>query len=175
MLRPKDIIPKLIEIRFRILLYRKHLILKVDMNTIYTIGYQGRNLDEFVEVLLRGGIEIVIDVRKTPFSRKPGFSKSKIEKVLLEHGIRYVHYRELGTPKELRKRFLSGEMNFHEFKKEFITELYSNGGREALKDVERICRGNRCALMCYERNWWECHRTIIAEILQENGFQVTNL
>ena len=69
------------------------------------IGYEGLSLDAFVERLVREGIAVVADVRLTPLSRKPGFSKRALTEGLAQHGIRYVHLPSLGNPKWNRAGF----------------------------------------------------------------------
>lgn len=61
---------------------------------IYTIGYGNRKSKDFISLLKKHGINIVVDVRRFPVSKYPGFAKEELEKALLKHGIRvYVHGR----------------------------------------------------------------------------------
>ena len=74
---------------------------------IFTIGYEGATVGEFLAALEKAGVKRVIDVRALPSSRRPGFSKSPLGAALGEAGIDYVHLKALGTP--LRKRYCSCE------------------------------------------------------------------
>ena len=65
---------------------------------LFTIGYIGRTLDDFIDGLLSHGIECLIDTREIPISRKKGFSKSSLEAKLGRAGIAYRHFRLLGSP-----------------------------------------------------------------------------
>src|SRR3712207_1463977 len=65
---------------------------------IFTIGYEGTTMADFVAALQAAGVARVIDVRALPLSRRPGFSKSPLRAALEEEGIDYVHLRALGTP-----------------------------------------------------------------------------
>ena len=49
---------------------------------IFTIGYEGTTVPEFITALRRAGVERVIDVRALPLSRRPGFSKSPLKAAL---------------------------------------------------------------------------------------------
>ncbi|OGK16305.1 hypothetical protein A2774_05175 [Candidatus Roizmanbacteria bacterium RIFCSPHIGHO2_01_FULL_39_12c] len=69
--------------------------------TLFTIGYQGQNVYNFIQNLNKEHIGVIIDIRENPFSRKPGFSKSVLSKELLNAGIEYYHFQEMGTPKSL--------------------------------------------------------------------------
>jgi uncharacterized protein (DUF488 family) len=71
---------------------------------IYTIGYEGLGLEDFVVRLRRAGVRIVIDVRELPLSRKRGFSKGALAEALATARIRYSHMRSLGCPKPIRDR-----------------------------------------------------------------------
>ena len=49
---------------------------------LYTIGYEGRKIDEFVVNLKSSHVKMLIDVRELPLSRKKGFSKNKLKEKL---------------------------------------------------------------------------------------------
>ncbi|HEY0721842.1 MAG TPA: DUF488 domain-containing protein, partial [Gammaproteobacteria bacterium] len=73
--------------------------------TIYTIGYEGLDIDGFISVLEEHGIDTVIDVRELPLSRKPGFAKKSLANHLQLSGVEYIHIGELGCPKPVRDRY----------------------------------------------------------------------
>src|SRR5258705_13848107 len=73
--------------------------------TVFTIGYEGMNIREFLLMLSEHHIEAVVDVRELPLSRKPGFSKTALAKSLNLAGLEYVHMVELGCPKLVRDRY----------------------------------------------------------------------
>src|SRR5689334_24936877 len=70
--------------------------------TLFTAGYQGHNIETFLDLLVSHGVEQLIDVRQLPFSRKPDFSKKRLTAHLASVGIAYTHLAALGTPKPLR-------------------------------------------------------------------------
>jgi len=63
---------------------------------LYTLGYEGSAIEDFLATLTRERIELVVDVRALPLSRKPGFSKSGLAKRLGKEGIGYAHRVALG-------------------------------------------------------------------------------
>ena len=71
-------------------------------HTLFTLGYQQRTLGEFTAILRRCDIDVLIDVRETAWSHKPGFSKGALERALEAEGIAYVHAAFAGNPKWLR-------------------------------------------------------------------------
>ncbi len=75
---------------------------------IFTIGYEGATVAEFLAALQQAGIQRVIDVRALPLSRRPGFSKTPLSGALAEAGIEYVHLKALGTPAEGRAAARAG-------------------------------------------------------------------
>ena len=77
---------------------------------IFTIGYEGATVGEFLAALQDAGVERVIDVRALPLSRRPGFSKSPLGAALEEAGIDYVHLKALGTPPMAERRRGQGGM-----------------------------------------------------------------
>ncbi|HZI89566.1 MAG TPA: DUF488 domain-containing protein, partial [Candidatus Polarisedimenticolia bacterium] len=72
------------------------------MKTLYTIGYEGRTVPELIELLRDTGVDVVLDVRDKPISRRPGFSKRGLGEALTEGGIQYLHAGFAGNPKKLR-------------------------------------------------------------------------
>src|SRR5919107_21329 len=70
--------------------------------TLFTAGYQGHNIETFLDLLVSHGVEQLIDVRQLPFSCKPDFSKKRLTAHLAGVGIAYTHLAALGTPKPLR-------------------------------------------------------------------------
>ena len=69
---------------------------------LYTIGYTGFSSPEFILTLIENGIECLIDARELPISRKPGFSKSAMQRGLENAGIEYRHFHLLGSPRAAR-------------------------------------------------------------------------
>ncbi len=66
--------------------------------TLYTIGYEGRAVEDFIEDLRFADVEVLVDVRELPHSRRPGFSKSKLSEHVSRAGLEYLHLRSLGSP-----------------------------------------------------------------------------
>ena len=72
---------------------------------VFSIGYEGRSLGAFIDILKQNGVRRLIDVRDAPFSRKPGFSKKPLEEALKAANIEYIGIPELGTDKASRDRY----------------------------------------------------------------------
>ncbi len=135
------------------------------MITIYTIGYQGYEPEQFLDKLTRNGVKLLIDVRDLPASRKKGFSKKALSEQLTRHGIAYRHIRELGSPSELRHKFVrDGDW-------EYFALNYRTGRdkrRPLIEELVESARASNLCLMCYEADARTCHRSLVADELVEH-------
>ena len=141
---------------------------------VWTIGYQGAGLDDVVAALRRAGVDLVLDVRDVPVSRRPGLSKTGLAAALVDHGIAYRHLKGLGNPKAGRDAAHRGDKAL--FRRIFVAHLATPAAQAALNQaIDLIGRANAC-LLCYERDPADCHRTIVARAITENtGFDVEAL
>jgi len=134
------------------------------MNSIvFTIGYEGRSIDDFVNILIENGIEQLLDVREIPISRKAGFSKNRLAELLKESGISYIHMKELGSPKEIRDNL----HHTHDYEAFFKAYQYYIGTHFSLVQTawEHVISKKTC-IMCFEKNPCECHRSVLAQYLK---------
>jgi uncharacterized protein (DUF488 family) len=128
---------------------------------IFTIGYEGATQAELIAALEKAGVEQVIDVRAVPNSRKPGFSKNVLAAGLREAGIDYVHLRALGTPAEGRAAARAGKQDVLE--RVYAAQLETpEAGAEAAQMV-MLAEEKPSALLCFERDPADCHRTLLRE------------
>jgi uncharacterized protein (DUF488 family) len=128
----------------------------------YTIGYEGLILDAFVALLGQHGIEQIIDIRRLPLSRKPGFSKRGMAAALEAAGIGYTHLAALGTPKELRDAVRSTR-DYDAFFAAIEREI--EGQHEALDAAHALIVRRPSALLCVEADPRHCHRLTVADQL----------
>lgn len=138
---------------------------------VFTIGYAGHTPESFLETIQAKRITLLVDIRTTPISRKPGFSKSALAARLAKEGIRYEHLRILGSPAELRhKLHETGDYDtFFQSYREYLRSQPSGLG-----EIAELAEGQRMCLMCVESCPDECHRSIVAqELLPLLGHGVT--
>jgi uncharacterized protein (DUF488 family) len=128
---------------------------------VLTIGYEGVNLTEFLATLKAAGVQRLLDIRELPISRRKGFSKGALSAALTDAGIEYSHERALGSPREIRHR-LREDGDFARFFSDFREYLATQ--RTLLDTLARTTTG-AVALLCYERNHAECHRSVVAEAI----------
>ena len=132
---------------------------------LLTIGYQGTTLAGFVAALRAHGVEVLVDARDVPWSRKPGFSKPSLAPAIEKAGFVYVHLQALGNPAEGRDVARAGRRD--EFERVMKTRLDSPDGQDALAEAASLAttRGPIC-LLCLERDPVCCHRAFVAARLK---------
>lgn len=135
------------------------------LKPIFTIGYEKTDIDSFIARLSAANIDMLVDVRELPLSRKVGFSKNGLAAALNAVGIKYMHVRALGDPKPGREAARAGN---HDLFVEIYTEhIEGRNAQSALSDLAKSIDNKRICLACFERNHERCHRKIVAERLSE--------
>lgn len=141
---------------------------------LFTIGYEGKTIDEFLAALGAAGVGLVIDVRAVAASRRPGFSKTALSGALGEQGIDYLHLRALGTPKPGREAARKGRIG--EMRAIYQGQLELPEAELALAEAGEAALCRRSALLCFEADAGGCHRAIVAERLAERfAFEIRDL
>jgi uncharacterized protein (DUF488 family) len=134
------------------------------MRPLYTIGYEGFDLSVWLAMLLDHGVQVVVDVRAVPHSRRAPFSKSRLKESLGDAGIEYEHVGSLGSPAEHREALRCG-LDPVSFSRIFNSLLDER--TVALEQIlVRVARQRVC-LLCYEEDPYRCHRTLVAVRLSE--------
>lgn len=139
---------------------------------IATVGYEGKDLEDFVATLMTDGIKRLVDIRELPLSRKKGFSKSALRDALSRSGIEYAHLRALGAPREARHALRAGG-SFAKFRSAYAGHLHAN--RSALADLSTLAERESTAIMCFERDHAVCHRSLVGAALEGEGYRVEHL
>jgi uncharacterized protein (DUF488 family) len=141
---------------------------------LFTAGYQGRSLPEFLAALEAAGIEQVIDVRRNALSRKRGFSKRALAEACSSKGIAYVHVPELGVASELRKH-LDSEQEYAQLFETYTRDLLPLAAH-FVETTAGLIRDMVSAVVCFERDVTMCHRGPLAEVLaRSTGFAVRHI
>ena len=133
---------------------------------LFTTGYEGKNIDAYLNELVKNNISLLCDVRKNPISMKYGFSKKQLEHLCKNLDIAYKHIPELGIASEKRRNLQSKEdyqALFEEYKKTLPEK------KESLKYLSAIFEQyRRIALTCFEQDPHDCHRHCISSYFCEN-------
>jgi uncharacterized protein (DUF488 family) len=139
---------------------------------IFTIGYEGATVGEFLAALRKAAVERVIDVRALPLSRRPGFSKTPLRAALEEAGIEYVHLKALGTPAEGRAAARAGRRQ--DLKRIYAGQLDLPEAMAQSAQMLDLAREKPSALLCMEREPAYCHRTLLLDAVAP-GAEVVHL
>lgn len=138
---------------------------------IMTIGYEGRSSEEIFDILAENDVDVLLDVRIYPHSRKPGLSKSALAEECERRGIKYTHDKKLGTPKDLMEE----EKETGEYDWDAYVEFLDRQG-ESLDAAAELSASGRTCLLCYEADASECHRRFVADrISDRTGTEVVHL
>jgi len=148
------------------------------MTHLYTIGHSTRSFEELIELLREHDIQILVDVRSWPSSRRyPHFNRETLAKSLQEHRIRYEWlgeqlggYRKKGLGEESPNKAWRGQ-GFRNYADHTITEQF----RDGVKKLLELTESGRVALMCAEQPYWRCHRRIISDYLSVKGHAITHI
>lgn len=131
------------------------------LSGLATIGYEGVSLAAFLATLKTAGVTLLLDVRELPISRRKGFSKTPLSQALSKAGIGYQHERALGAPRQIRHRLREDKdlkRYFADFREYLATQ-------DALLDGLARSLSGCVALLCFERNPAECHRSVVVAAL----------
>lgn len=131
---------------------------------ILSLGYEGRTIHDLINILTTHSVKRVLDIRLTPVSRRKNFSKKSLASHLKESGIEYVHLRLAGNPYykqrndiDLCLQLYSSYLDDHP---EIVNTVF-----EELSEVD-------AAILCYEKEHLHCHRSVLLDIMSENGHKL---
>lgn len=133
---------------------------------LFTIGYEGLSLEEYINKLIIEDIHVLCDVRKNAYSQKYGFSKSQLEKACKGVGIEYIHIPDLGIVSDKRQELKTQkdyDLLFSDYEKTVLPYQI----KSLLFIYNMIIQEGRVALTCFEKDPKQCHRTRVANALMK--------
>ena len=130
------------------------------MTELMTIGYERLTIRDFIDLLKRCRVSMIVDVRELPISRKPGFAKAALAAILEKHGIKYQHVSELGCPRDIRHEYRD-DGDWGRYSRRYMVHLESQD--EAVERLIEWMGEERCCLLCFEEDYNFCHRSYVAE------------
>ncbi len=142
---------------------------------LWTVGHSTRAIDEYIRILKSYDIELVVDVRTIPRSRKnPQFNKDDLKSALAEEGIEYIHEKELGGLRHSKKDSPNTAWRNESFRG-FADYMQTPAFSQALARLAATAQEKRTVIMCAETLPWRCHRSLIADALIADGFKVIEI
>ena len=145
------------------------------MMKIWTIGHSTRSAENFKEIVVAHGIDVLVDVRTFPGSRRyPQFNKSVLSESLGSTDIVYQHEPRLGgrrIPRKDSHNTAWRNASFRGYADHMETDEFNSG----IKALLELSSDSRTAVMCAEALWWKCHRSLIADYLKVAGHTVLHI
>lgn len=131
---------------------------------LFTIGYEGITLEEYLNRLIQMDIKILCDVRKNPLSMKYGFSKKQLSNAVTNLGIKYIHFPEFGIESNMRKN-LDTQQDYDRIFKIYKNQTIAKTKTSQEKVINLLKEYQRVALTCFEADISRCHRTHLADAI----------
>ena len=156
-------------------------------NTLFTIDYEGLNVEKYINKLFKKNIKIVVDIRKNAYSNKFGFTKKEFQYCLEKSGIKYIHISELGIESEKRQKLKVGSCKENsplfgiDKNLQQLFEDYKNNLSSKQKYIDQLLeilkQDKLVAITCFEADYKCCHRGVLSEYLQgfNKNIEIMNL
>ena len=142
---------------------------------IWTIGHSTHPEEKFTEILIGHRIEVLVDVRTFPGSRRyPQFNKSALSESLERISVTYKHEPRLGGRRIPRKDSHNTAWRNASFRG-YADHTETNEFQTGIKELLEVAEHARTAVMCAEAVWWKCHRSLIADYLKADGHTVIHI
>ncbi len=138
---------------------------------VFTIGHSNHLFSTFLELIHNQGINMVVDVTTSPYSKhSPHFNKKPLQKALEESKIQYVYLGKKIGGKPRDKKFYHGDkLIYHRLEKD---QKYQEG----LDELIRLTGKNQIVIMCSEEDPKACHRHhLIGQSLIKKGFEISHI
>jgi uncharacterized protein (DUF488 family) len=141
----------------------------------FTIGHSTRSVQEFIALLSAHDIELVVDVRTVPRSRRnPQFNRETLPQSLQAADIGYEHVAALGGFRRPRPQSTNAGWRNASFRG-YADYMQTAAFEAAIESLAERAQHTRLAVMCAEAVPWRCHRSLIADALVVRGIKVEEI
>lgn len=137
---------------------------QLNSSVLFTIGYEGVSLEEYLNKLIINGIKVLCDVRKNSLSMKYGFSKSQLQNECVGVGIKYIHLPDLGIDSAKRHE-LNTQSDYNKLFMFYRNDILKKTRSQQEHIINLLKTDKRVALTCFEANIHQCHRKHLAEAI----------
>ena len=135
------------------------------MATVRTVGHGVLGPEDFADLVRGAGIELVVDIRRYPGSRRhPHFGSEAMAGWLPEAGVAYRWCAELGGRRKLSPGSPNVGLRNDQFRA-YADYMATNEFAAAVSRLRAVAAGTPTAVMCAESVWWRCHRRLLADHL----------
>lgn len=136
-----------------------------ESTVLFTIGYEGISLEEYLNRLIKHNVRLLVDVRRNPLSQKYGFSKKLLSGFCQKLGIEYIHIPEVGIDSS-KRRELNNQTDYDVLFDEYKSTVLNETTETQTQILALLKKHKRIALTCFEAETCQCHRTHLAEKLE---------
>ncbi|PRX39665.1 DUF488 domain-containing protein [Salegentibacter salegens] len=136
-----------------------------EATVLFTIGYEGISLEEYLNRLIKNNVKLLVDVRRNPLSQKYGFSKKLLSGFCNRLGIEYIHIPEVGIDSS-KRRELNNQADYDVLFDEYKATVLKETTENQTQILALLKKHKRIALTCFEADTCQCHRTHLAEKLK---------
>lgn len=133
---------------------------------LFTFGYEGLTIEGFISRLKDARVNLIVDVRELPLSRKKGFSKRAFREHLAAADIGYEHRPALGCPKPVRQKYRQ-DGDWADYTRGFWAHLATV--KAEVRNLAATAREHRACLVCFEADFSVCHRSYVARAVRAAG------
>jgi uncharacterized protein (DUF488 family) len=145
------------------------------MAYVLTLGHSTRSIEELLALLTENGVDLLVDVRRYPGSRRhPHFSREPLEASLQASGIDSMHEPRLGGRRAAKPNSPHTAWRVESFRA-YADHMETAEFQEALENLIRLSRERRVAILCAEAVPWRCHRRLISDALVARGIEVRHI
>ena len=141
--------------------------------TVYTMGFAQKNAEQFFELLKKNNVEMLVDIRLNNKSQLAGFTKGQDLKYFLKAicSCEYRHCTEFAPTKEILDAYKKGNIDWAQYVARFLPLMETRHATRLFETMfgkyERVC------LLCSEPTPEQCHRRLLAEIIQKSAPETT--
>jgi uncharacterized protein (DUF488 family) len=139
------------------------------------VGHSTRELDKFIDLIRHHEIELVIDIRTIPASRRmPHFTKASLERSLAQANIGYLHMPALGGLRRPQPQSVNAGLRNAGFRG-YADYMQEETFWKAIDELIVLGASRRTAIMCAEAVPWRCHRSLTSDALTVKGIAVRHI
>ena len=143
---------------------------------VLTVGHSNHPLDRFLALLVRHGVEALVDIRRFPGSRKhPHFHRDSLAAALPKSGVEYHWLEALGGRRHKQRDESPNSGLENQGFRNYADHMHTDEFKEAVKTLLEVARRKRTAIMCAEGLFWQCHRRLVSDFLVANGVTVQHI
>lgn len=148
---------------------------KMKNPVIWTVGHSTRSIEEFLNLLIVHEIQLLVDIRSFPGSRKyPHFNKERLSVSMNAAGIGYKHMAGLGGRRKPDKDSVNTAWRHPSFRG-YADYMNTAEFQEQISILKNLAETKRTAYMCAEAPWWKCHRALVSDFLKVSGWEVLHI